>query len=75
LPETLEPVLGLGSNGAALPSPVIRAFELGVGFGEAVAQVGFEGDVLEQVLHGSVEIFIRAIGDLQLVEEKTRNGI
>ena len=54
-------------GGCLLPGPVLRTFELGVGFGEAVAQVGFEGDVLEQVLHGSVQLFIRPIGDLQLV--------
>jgi hypothetical protein len=40
---------------------------LGVGFGEAIAEIGLEGDVLEQVLHGFVELFVRSVRNFEAV--------
>jgi uncharacterized protein YdeI (YjbR/CyaY-like superfamily) len=34
---------------------------LGVGFGETIAEISLEGDVLEQVLHRFVEFFVCSI--------------
>jgi hypothetical protein len=40
---------------------------LGVGFGETIAEIGLEGDVLEQVLHGFVEFLVRSIRNFEAV--------
>ena len=66
---------GPGSNGTAnrlkpLASPVaVRAFHAGIALREAVTVIRVAGDVVEQLVHGFIKVFVALIGHLEAASE------